>query len=151
MSDPTVRILLVEDDVHDAELLQLLFESEGLRADVERVDQKETFEQALLSGNCDVILSDYNMPGFSGLEALRMYRQVGLEIPFLLVSGTIGEEAAVACLKAGAHDYVMKRNLKRLVPAIRRAIQDYSDRNLHRLMQNATSKSWRKLPKAFAS
>ncbi|MBX3172524.1 MAG: response regulator [Candidatus Eremiobacteraeota bacterium] len=135
MSEPTVRILLVEDDVNDAELFQLLFESEGLRADIERVDQKDEFEQALLSGNCDVILSDYNMPGFSGLEALRLYRQVGLEIPFLLVSGTIGEEAAVACLKAGAHDYVMKRNLKRLVPAIRRALQDYSDRAAHRLMQ----------------
>lgn len=135
MSEPTVRILLVEDDVYDAELLQLLLENEGLRADIERVDQKEPFEQALRGGNCDIILSDYNLPGFSGLEALRIYRQVGLEIPFLLVSGTIGEEAAVACLKAGAHDYVMKRNLKRLVPAIRRALQDYSDRSTHRLMQ----------------
>ena len=135
MSEQTVRILLVEDDVHDAELLQLLLENEGLRADLERVDQKESFHQALLHGNWDLILSDYNMPGFSGLEALRIYRQMGLEIPFLLVSGTIGEEAAVACLKAGAHDYVMKRNLKRLVPAIRRALQDYADRSAHRLMQ----------------
>lgn len=135
MSEPSVRILLVEDDVHDAELLQLLFENEGLRTDIQRVDQKDSFERALREGNCDVILSDYNMPGFSGLEALRIYRQVGLEIPLLLVSGTIGEEAAVACLKAGAHDYVMKRNLKRLVPAIRRALQDYSDRAAHRLMQ----------------
>ena len=135
MSEPTVRILLVEDDANDAELLQLLFENEGLRADIERVDEKQSFEQALLSGNCDLILSDYNMPGFNGLEALRLYRQVGLEIPFLLVSGTIGEEAAVACLKAGAHDYVMKRNLKRLVPAIRRALQDYADRTTHRVVQ----------------
>jgi two-component system cell cycle sensor histidine kinase/response regulator CckA len=135
MSEPTVRILLVEDDPSDAELMGLLFENEGLRVELERVDDKASFERALLSGNCDLILSDYNVPGFSGLEALRLYRQVGLEIPFLLVSGTIGEEAAVACLKAGAHDYVMKRNLKRLVPAIRRALQDYSDRNALRVMQ----------------
>lgn len=135
MSEPTVRILLVEDDVSDAELIGLLFESEGLRAELERVDTKEAFERALLGGGCDLILSDYNVPGFSGLEALRLYRQVGLDVPFLLVSGTIGEEAAVACLKAGAHDYVMKRNLKRLVPAIRRAIQDYADRSSLRVMQ----------------
>ena len=135
MSEPTVRILLVEDDPSDAELMGLLFENEGLRVELERVDDKASFERALLSGGCDLILSDYNVPGFSGLEALRLYRQVGLEIPFLLVSGTIGEEAAVACLKAGAHDYVMKRNLKRLVPAIRRALQDYADRNALRVIQ----------------
>ncbi|MBS2034446.1 response regulator [bacterium] len=130
-----MRILLLEDDRNDADLLQLLMEAEGLRVDIERVDSLESFQRALEQGNCDVILSDYNLPGFNGLEALRLYRQVGLEVPFLLVSGTIGEEAAVACLKAGAHDYVMKRNLNRLSAAIRRALQDFSDRGALRQVQ----------------
>jgi two-component system cell cycle sensor histidine kinase/response regulator CckA len=128
MSKSTIRILLVEDDRNDAELMTMLLESEGLRVDLERVESLEGFQRALELGACDIIISDYNLPGFNGLEALRLYRQVGLEVPFLLVSGTIGEEAAVACLKAGAHDYLMKRNLNRLGSAIRRALQDYADR-----------------------
>ncbi|MFN8608793.1 MAG: response regulator [Vulcanimicrobiota bacterium] len=135
MSEPTVRILLLEDDMNDADLLQLLLESEGLRVQIERVDTLDAFQRALEDGNCDIIISDYNLPGFNGLEALRLYRQIGLEVPFLLVSGTIGEEAAVACLKAGAHDYVMKRRLNRLSAAIRRALQDFADRMVLRQVQ----------------
>ena len=134
-----LRILLVEDDRNDADLLQLLMgkapkSGSRFRA-VEQLDQFHRRNPC--AGECAVILSDYNLvPGFNGLDALKLYRQVGLpQVPFLLVSGTIGEEAAVACLKAGAHDYIMKRNLSRLIPALTRAVQDFADRAAHRAYQ----------------
>jgi len=134
-TDKLLRVLLVEDDRNDADLLQLLMEGAGIRVEICRVEQLDQFHRELLRGECDVILSDYNLPGFNGLDALKLYRQVGLQVPFLLVSGTIGEEAAVACLKAGAHDYIMKRNLSRLIPALTRAVQDFADRAAHRAYQ----------------
>ena len=127
----TIRILLVEDNPDDAELLQVQLQKLGLKASFRRVESADALKSALDQAECDLILSDYRLPGFSGTDALRIYRESGLQVPFLLVSGSIGEEAAVECLKSGAHDYIMKDNLKRLVPAIRRALQDFAEKAAH--------------------
>jgi signal transduction histidine kinase len=122
-SDAPLRVLLVEDSRADAELLV-----HELRARYEvvatRVDTAPALRDALASGAWDVILSDYNMPGFSAPEALNVLRDTGLDIPFIIVSGTIGEETAVASLKAGACDFLVKGRLARLIPAIERECRE---------------------------
>ena len=89
-------------------------------------------KQALADREWDVITSDYNMPGFSALAALDILKESGLDLPFIVVSGKIGEDQAVATMKAGAHDYVMKQNLSRLAPAIEREIREAGERRMRR-------------------
>src|ERR1051326_3971571 len=120
-----LRLLLIEDSQDDAELLLLALRRSGYEEVTAR--QEATAEavcEALDHGTWDVVISDYVMPGFGGLEALELFKQRGLEIPFIIVSGHIGEEVAVAALKAGANDYVMKDRLARLGPAVERALQE---------------------------
>ena len=120
-----LRLLLIEDSQDDAELLLLALRRSGYEEVTAR--QEATAEAvcvALDHGTWDVVISDYVMPGFGGLEALELFKQRGLEIPFIIVSGHIGEEVAVAALKAGANDYVMKDRLARLGPAVERALQE---------------------------
>ena len=134
-SEAEIRVLLVEDNQDDAELLQMRLAQDGLKAKFRRVDRLPDYQSALDHWESDIIISDFRLPGFSGLDALRLYRESGLQVPFLLVSGTIGEEAAVECLKSGAHDYIMKDKLIRLAPAIRRSLQDFAERAEHRAME----------------
>jgi signal transduction histidine kinase len=117
-------VLMVEDSADDAELVALELRRGGYDARITRVDTKADTEEALASGRWDLVLSDYARPGFSGLAALELVKARGLDVPFLLVSGAIGEEVAVAAMKAGAHDYLLKRNLARLVPAVARELQE---------------------------
>ena len=124
--EPTcpLRVLLVEDSEDDAALLVRELHRGGYDLVYERVDTPAALNAALAWQPWDVVIADYAMPRFSGLLALKVVQQAGIEVPFLVVSGTIGEDVAVAAMKAGAHDYVMKDNLARLVPAVQRELRE---------------------------
>lgn len=127
-----LRILLVEDNPDDAFLVQRQLRNAGFELDLQRVDSPDSFRSALLERTWDVILSDYQMPGFSGFAALEILHGSGLDIPFLLVSGAIGEHIAVEAMRNGARDYLLKDNLARLAPAIRRELLESSERQARR-------------------
>ena len=116
-----LRILHLEDSEDDHALVVLQLRRAGLVADLHRVDTLAAFEAAL-GGHWDAIVSDYNLPGFTGLDALACLRLSGRVLPFILVSGQIGEDMAVEAMRSGASDYLLKHNLTRLVPALERAI-----------------------------
>ena len=119
-----IRILIVEDSEDDAELLLRELHRGGYAVTSKRVETVSSMGDALDNEEWDIIISDYAMPQFSGLKALEVVKERGLDIPFILVSGTIGEEVAVEAMKAGVQDYVMKNNLPRLCLAIERELQD---------------------------
>jgi diguanylate cyclase (GGDEF)-like protein len=123
MSKP-IRVLIVEDSENDARLLIRELRRGGFASEFERVDTAEAMAAALANGSWDLVVSDYSMPRFSGIAALELLKQSGLDLPFIIVSGAIGEDVAVAAMKAGAHDYIMKANLQRLVPAIERELRE---------------------------
>ncbi len=119
-----LRVLIVEDSVDDTDLLLREIRRAGYEPIYDRVDTPDGLRAALDGREWDVILSDYTMPSFSGTQALAMVRDRGLDIPFIFISGTIGEDLAVAAMRAGAHDYVTKGSLKRLIPAIERELRE---------------------------
>lgn len=127
MANP-LRVLLVEDSENDALLLERRLSRGGFVPQVERVDTKEAMAVALKNQAWDIVISDYSMPNFSGLDALAILKQCGIDLPFIIMSGTIGEELAVEAMKAGAHDYVMKNNPHRLVTAIERELREAETR-----------------------
>ncbi|MGB3128498.1 MAG: response regulator, partial [Dehalococcoidia bacterium] len=115
MSTPR-RVLVVEDSEDDAILVLRELRHGGYEPSFERVDTPEAMHAALDQQTWDIVLSDYAMPQFSMPAALAMVKEKGLDLPFIIVSGAIGEEAAVAAMRDGAHDYVMKGNLAHLIP-----------------------------------
>jgi protein-histidine pros-kinase len=118
-----LRVLVVEDDPADAKLCIARLGAEGWAPTWTRVGDAAALHAALTSGQSwDVVLVDYVLPGFSAHEALRILRELGLDVPAIVVSGTVGEETAIECLKAGADDYVMKDRLERLGPVVARAL-----------------------------
>ncbi|HGM7288390.1 TPA: ATP-binding protein, partial [Stenotrophomonas maltophilia] len=119
-----LRILLVEDSPEDAELMSEQMLDAGLEARFERVESEAELRQALVAFQPDIVLSDLSMPGFSGDDALRIVRETSPEVPFIFVSGTMGEENAVAALQKGANDYIIKHLPARLPSAVARAIRD---------------------------
>ena len=119
-----LRVLIIEDSENDAELLLLELRRGGYAPEYERVETPEGLEDALSRRSWDVIISDYAMPRFNGVQALKLTLEKGFDIPFILVSGSIGEDVAVEAMKAGAHDYLMKGNLARLLPAIARELRE---------------------------
>lgn len=123
-----LRVLMVEDDENDALLLIRQLQKFGFNTRETRVDTAADFVAALEESEWDIILSDYNIPGFSGTGALALLKEKGLDIPFVLISGTIGEEAAVSIMKTGAADYLMKGNLSRLGEVIRRELEESKNR-----------------------
>jgi signal transduction histidine kinase len=126
-----LRVLLVEDSEDDAELIARELRGGDYAPEVRRVETEGAM-RAALAEPWDVVISDYSLPQFSGPAALSLVRASGLDIPFIVVSGAIGEEVAVAAMKAGAHDYLMKGNLPRLVPAIQRELREADDRRRRR-------------------
>jgi signal transduction histidine kinase len=120
----TLRVLLVEDSKTDALLLERALERGGYLSICERVDTATAMQHALAKHPWDLILADHAMPHFSAPEALELLKKQGLDIPFIIVSGHIEEETAVSAMKAGAHDYVMKDHLGRLVPAVERELRE---------------------------
>jgi len=134
-SSVSLRLLLVEDNPDDAELVLRVLRKGGYNLDFIRVDSEEDLREALENSTWDIVLSDYSMPGFSGLGALNILKELNLDIPFLIISGTIGEEVAVEAMRLGAHDYLMKNNLARLVPAIQRELHDANERYARRIAE----------------
>ncbi|MGE5439812.1 MAG: response regulator, partial [Bacteroidota bacterium] len=127
-----IRILLIEDNEDDAELLKLKLKKSGLNVYSETVMDGDAMTAALDRQSWDAIISDFQLPAFNALAALEIVKKRNLDIPFIIVSGTIGEETAVKAMKAGAHDYVMKGNLTRLVPALDREIRESEIRRRRR-------------------
>ena len=138
---PRLRILLLEDDLTDAELQQRALRSAGFDCAWERVDNERSFSASLDTGAYDVILSDYRLPTFNGLRALQILRERDIDVPFILVSGALGEEAAIESLKLGATDYVLKERLDRLPAVIRRALRDTEERRQRARAETALRES----------
>jgi signal transduction histidine kinase len=136
-----VRILHLEDDPNDAELVRAALEGEGLQAAVELVTSREAFTAAIEGGEVDLILSDYSLPGFDGATALRIARESRPDVPFIIVSGLLGEEAAVDSVRGGATDYVLKQRLERLGPSVRRAVAEAEERRRRRAAEEALDRS----------
>jgi len=130
-----LRVLMIEDSEDDAALLVRELRRGDFDVQFERVDESPALEFAFEKQSWDLIISDFSMPHFSGINALKLLRSKGCEKPFIFVSGTIGEETAVAALRDGAQDYLMKTNLKRLVPAVQRALQEAEDRQNRKKME----------------
>ncbi len=131
MGEP-VRVLIVEDSEDDAALVVHELKRGGYDPVYERVDTREAFGAALDHKTWDLIISDYTMPHFRGTEALEIMKLKGIDLPFIFVSGTIGEDKAVEAMKNGAHDYVIKGNLKRLLPAVEREMREAKSREERR-------------------
>lgn len=130
-----LRVLLVEDSEDDAALLLRELRRGGYEPQCERVDSGPNLEAALERAGWDVIITDHNLPGYSSEAALAAIKRCGQDIPVIIVSGSIGEDIAVAAMKRGAHDYIMKDNLARLVPAIARELREAETRHAHRRAQ----------------
>ena len=132
MAEP-LRVLIVEDSVEDTFLIVRELQRGGFSVSFERVETQTSMADTLRSQPWDLVISDYAMPAFSGAAALALYQQEGAsDAPFIVVSGAMGEELAVQMLKAGAHDYVMKDNLRRLVPAVRQELRAAHERRNRR-------------------
>src|SRR6266700_32452 len=131
MNSP-LRVLHLEDDVRDTELVQATLEGEGIQSELTRVEREQDFLAALERESLDLILADYTLPSFDGLSALRIAQQRSPEVPFIFVSGTLGEDVAIEALKTGATDYVLKTRLGRLGSSVRRALQEVEERKERR-------------------
>ncbi len=137
----SLRLLLVEDSEEDALLLIREITRGGFDVHNERVETPEVMADALINENWDLIISDYVLPRFSGLAALKLFQQKGIDLPFIIVSGKIGEDIAVRAMKAGAHDYILKNNLSRLVPAINRELREAAMRRERKRAEEAVRQS----------
>lgn len=123
-----LRILHLEDDINDAELIKSFISEEGISCEIMHVDSRNDFLSSLEGCRYDLILADFSLPSFDGLSALDMVKERCPDIPFVLVTGSLGEELAVETLKKGATDYVLKDRLLRLVPSIKRALDEADER-----------------------
>jgi len=132
-----LRLLMVEDNDDDAQLVLVKLRRAGYEPDHLQVDNEAAMREALQEHNWQIVVSDYAMPGFSGLNALNILREHDSNIPFILVSGTVGEEIAVEAMRTGASDYIMKDNLARLVPAIERELREAREHSDHRRAEEA--------------
>src|SRR5919108_2576599 len=122
-----LRILLLEDSVQDAELIQELLEADHFVCDVTRVQTRAAFQAALEDNGIDLVLADYALPSFDGLSALKLTLNARPDLPFIFVSG-FGEELAIEALTSEAKDYVLKTRLSRLVPSVARALREARER-----------------------
>jgi PAS domain S-box-containing protein len=136
-----LRLLILEDSAQDAELDVAALEAAGYTCRWERVETRDAFLARLQAPDYDLICADYTLPNFDGLSALHLVRQQGLDIPFIFISGTLGEERAIESLKAGATDYVLKTRLTRLVPVVQRALQEREERRQHAHAEQARRES----------
>jgi two-component system, cell cycle sensor histidine kinase and response regulator CckA len=130
-----IRVLIAEDSEDDSDLLVRELRRGGYDVKFERVDTAAALEAACESEEWDLVISDFSMPRFSGVDALALVRKKRAEVPFIFVSGTIGEETAVAAMRNGAQDYLMKGNLTRLVPAVQRELRDAEERREHKRLE----------------
>lgn len=136
-----LKVLLAEDSEDDAVLIELELRRGGYEPTSKRVETAKAFATQLKEQEWDLVISDYIMPKFGGLDALEIVKEQKLDIPFIIVSGKIGEETAVQAMRAGAHDYIMKDNLARLIPAIQRELKESAVRRERRLAEEALQES----------
>jgi PAS domain S-box-containing protein len=136
-----LRILHLEDSPLDAELIHVALSGGGLECEITRVQTRADFVTALENGGFDLVLADYSLPAFDGLSALKAAQEIRPEVPFVLVSGALGEERAIEALKEGATDYVLKQRLERIVPAVRRAMSEFEERAERKRAEEALRES----------
>jgi two-component system cell cycle sensor histidine kinase/response regulator CckA len=144
----SLRVLFVEDSPDDVELIRRELMRHGFAVQPRVAETRADFLTAIQEGTWDVVLSDHSMKGFSSTDALSLLRNHDSDIPFIIVSGTIGEDAAVDAMRAGAHDYVLKQNLRRLGPAIERELREAANRRMQRSTQAALQASEHRLRQA---
>jgi DNA-binding NtrC family response regulator len=121
----SLKLLLLEESKDDAMLLLRFLRKSGIRIESHTLcSSLDHFKEALVSEEFDAIISDYNLGGFTGLDAHKVYSEMDGDIPFIIVSGAIGEEVAVDAMRLGVHDYVMKERMGRLIPALKRELKD---------------------------
>ncbi len=145
-----LRVLIVEDSEDDTILLMRELRRGGYDPIYERVETPRAMEKALEKQTWDIVISDYVLPKFSGYSALDTLKAAGLDLPFIIVSGNIGEDVAVEAMKAGAHDYIMKDRLKRLVPAIERELREAAVRRDRRIAHDNLNRATDLLEKIFS-
>jgi two-component system, cell cycle sensor histidine kinase and response regulator CckA len=143
--DASVHILHLEDDPMDAELVRARLAEAGLACRITRAQSRDEFERLLQQETIDIILADYRLPAYDGMSALRVTLERCPEVPFIFVSGTMGEEAAIAALTQGATDYVLKHNLSRLAAAVQRALQEAENGRQRRQAEEALAQSEAKM------
>jgi signal transduction histidine kinase/CheY-like chemotaxis protein len=136
-----LRILLLEDDTHDAELIQELLEADHFVCEVTRVQTRAEFVAGLENAGINLILADYKLPSFDGLSALKLALDARADLPFIFVSGSLGEEVAIEAVKIGATDYVVKSRLSRLVPSVQRALREARERAERKKAEEAFRRS----------
>ena len=132
-----LRVLIVEDSEDDTIIVLRELRNYGYELEYERVDSREAMEEALVDKKWDIVISDYAMPNFDGIRALKLMQARGNDMPFILVSGTIGEDVAVNAMKAGANDYILKDNLSRLSSAVKRELEEFKNRQELKRMEEA--------------
>ncbi len=138
---PSLRVLVVEDSEFDTQIMITLLRKGGYDVTFHRVEDADSLRAALKEQQWHLILADYNLPSFSAPAALEVLKESGLDLPFIIVSGGIGEDIAVASMKAGAHDYLMKGNLNRLAPAVERELREAANRASQREAKKAVIES----------
>jgi PAS domain S-box-containing protein len=138
---PPLRILSIEDDPKDTELIRDLLETEGIVCEVMRVDTEAALATSIEQGGIDLILSDYTLPSFDGISALKFAMKSCPDVPFIFVSGTLGEEVAIEALKIGATDYVLKTSLSRLAPSVVRAQREATQKAERKRAEEALRQS----------
>ena len=141
VTNKALRALIAEDSENDVLLLLRILRKAGYEPVYERVWTAPAMKAALQRQAWDIVISDYEMPNFGGFEALQLLKESGHDLPFILVSAVVSEETAVAAMKAGAHDYIMKRNLARLVPAIERELREAQTRVARKAAETALRQS----------
>lgn len=140
MSIP-LNVLIIEDSEDDALLVVRELKQAAYKPAYERIETEKAMKDALAGQKWNIVISDYIMPRFSGLDALKLLQETGIDLPFIIVSGLIGEDTAVEAMKAGADDYIMKGNLSRLGPAVRRELREAKVRQDHRLAEETIKES----------
>lgn len=138
---PALRILLLEDNNHDAELIQELLEADHFVCEVIRAQTRDEFVAGLEDRGLDLILADYKLPSFDGLSALQLALDARADLPFIFVSGSLGEEVAIEAVKVGATDYIVKSRLSRLVPSVQRALRETRERAERKKAEKAFRRS----------
>src|SRR5436190_8544051 len=136
-----LRVLFADDSENDVLILLRALRKAGYEPVYERVSSAPAMKSALERQTWDIVISDYEMPNFGGFEALQLLKESGKDLPFILVSAVVSEETAVAAMKAGAHDYIMKRKLARLAPAIERELREAQTRAAKRAAEEALRQS----------
>lgn len=146
-----IRVLHLEDSPRDADLIGHKLDVDGVCCEIVLTHSEESFNAALARESFDLVLCDYNLPGYDGISALKRAKEVRPDAPVIIISGTVGEDEAVKCLQAGATDYLLKQRLERLAPAVSRAIQEAEERRSRARAEEALQERERRLSSIFES